>query len=133
MRIVRLLFKFVLAGFFFAAGINHFRNPAFYLRMMPPYLPWHEGLNYVSGFFEIVLGVMVLVPRWTRLAGWGLIALLIAIFPANLHMALNPEFFPELPPYAYYIRLPFQLVFIAWVYWTTLSNESSPKKRIPAH
>lgn len=122
MLIVKLLLKVALAVFFIAAGINHFRHPEFYLRTMPPYLPWHWALQYLSGFFEVVLGVLVLVPKWTRLAGWGLIALLIAIFPANLHMAVNPQLFPEFPPYVYLIRLPIQLVFIGWVYWTTLSR-----------
>ncbi len=122
MRILKSLFKFLLVAFFVMAGINHFRHPEFYLRMMPPDLPWHGPLQYLSGLFEVVLGLMVLVPRWTRLAGWGLIALLLAIFPANLYMAMNPGLFAELPAYAYYIRLPFQLVFIAWVYWTTLSS-----------
>lgn len=122
MRIVKLMLKVALAMFLIAAGINHFRHPEFYLRMMPPYLPWHSALQYISGFFEVVLGVLVLVPTWTRPAGWGLIALLIAIFPANLHMAFNPHLFPEFPPYVYLIRLPIQLVFIGWVYWTALSR-----------
>lgn len=125
MNTVRAIFKYLLVAFFVFAGINHFRNPEFYLRMMPPYLPQHEALNYLSGFFEIALGLLVLIPKYTRLAGWGLIALLVAIFPANLHMALNPHLFPELPPIAYYIRLPFQLVFAAWVYWTTIAVKKS--------
>lgn len=128
MNIVRTILKYLLVVFFVFAGVNHFRNPEFYLRMMPPYLPWHGALNYASGFFEIVLGLLVLIPKYTRLAGWGLIALLVAVFPANLHMALNPHLFPELPPAAYYIRLPFQLVFAAWVYWTTISRRGSTKQ-----
>ncbi|MBX3276632.1 MAG: DoxX family membrane protein [Acidobacteria bacterium] len=127
MDTVRKILKYLLVVFFVAAGINHFRNPEFYLRIMPPYLPWHEALNYASGFFEILLGLLVLIPRCTRFAGWGLIALLAAVFPANLHMALNPHLFPELPPMAYYIRLPFQLVFIAWVYWATLEQRRNPE------
>lgn len=122
MRILRSILRVLLVAFFVFAGVNHFRNPAFYLRMMPPYLPWHPALNYISGFFEVLLGLMVLVPSWRKLAGWGLILLLIAIFPANLHVALNAELFPELPASAYYIRLPFQLLFIAWVYWTCLTR-----------
>jgi uncharacterized membrane protein len=121
MKIVRLILKYLLVVFFVLAGVNHFINPEFYLRIMPPYLPWHEALNYLSGFLEVALALLVLVPRYTRPAGWGLIALLIAIFPANLHMALHPELFPEAPPIAWYIRLPLQLVFIAWVYWITIA------------
>ena len=123
MKKLRLVFKYLLVVFFVLAGVNHFINPEFYLRIMPPYLPWHEALNYLSGFLEVALALLVLVPKYARLAGWGLIALLIAVFPANLHMALHPELFPEAPPIAYYIRLPLQLVFIAWVYWTTIAPD----------
>lgn len=118
---LRPTFKYLLAAFFVTAGVYHFVNPQFYLRMMPPYLPWHEGLVFLSGLCEIGLGLLVLVPRYMRLAGWGLVALLIAIFPANLHMALNTHHFPEVSPAALYLRLPFQLVFIAWVYWTAIA------------
>lgn len=87
--------------------------------MMPPYLPWPLFLVYLSGILEIILGIMVIVPKLTRIAGWGLITLLIAVFPANIHMALNPDLFPSISPIALWIRLPFQAVFIAWAYWYT--------------
>lgn len=111
--------KYLLAVFFIAAGLNHFANPAFYLKMMPPYLPWPAVMNYLSGALEILLGAVVFLPRYTRLAGWGLIALLIAVFPANLYMAQNSHLFPEFRPMALWIRLPFQLVFILWAWWAT--------------
>lgn len=101
------------------AGLYHFINPAFYLRMMPPYLPWHLFLIYLSGFFEVALGALLLVPKYTRLAAWGLIALRIAVFPANIHMALNPQLFPDIPPVALWLRLPLQALFILWSYWFT--------------
>ncbi len=109
----------LLALFFIAAGANHFISPDFYLRMMPPWLPAHEAMNYLAGFFEMLGGAAVLIPAVRRYAGWGLIALLVAIFPANIHMAMNPGEFPELPRPLLYARLPFQLLFIAWVYWAT--------------
>jgi uncharacterized membrane protein len=118
-KTLKTALKFLMAAFYILAGVNHFRNPAFYLRMMPPYLPAHELLNYVSGAAEILLGAMLLIPRWTRLAGWGLIALLIAVFPANLHMALNAEQFADVPRWFLYLRLPLQLVLILWAYWHT--------------
>jgi uncharacterized membrane protein len=101
------------------AGLNHFLNPAIYLQMMPPYLPWHAELVAISGVLEILGGVGVLVPRTRRLAAWGLIALLIAVFPANLYLALNEvPFGNSVPPrWAMWLRLPFQLLFIAWAYW----------------
>ena len=110
---------FGLAVFFFVSGANHFLNPDFYVSMMPPYLPAHLALVYVSGVVEILGGVAVMIPSIRASAGWGLVLLLVAIFPANLHMALNPELFPDASPSALYGRLPFQALFIAWAYWAT--------------
>lgn len=112
----------VLGVVFVVAGANHFRNPEFYVRMMPAYLPAHLELVYLSGVFEMLGGVGVLIPRTRRAAGWGLVLLLVAIFPANLHMAMNPELFPGISPSALWLRLPFQVLFIAWVYWAALHN-----------
>src|SRR4051812_49124271 len=117
MRVLKIILKYLLCVFFVLAGLNHFINPAFYLKMMPPYLPSHLLLVYLSGFFEIVLGVIILVPALTRVAAWGLIVLLIAVFPANIHMAINPRLFPDINPSALWLRLPLQAVFIAWAYW----------------
>src|SRR4028119_193601 len=108
---IKLLSKYLLGLSFALAGLYHFINPAFYLRMMPPYLPWHLFLIYLSGFFEAALGLLLLVPKYTRLAAWGLIALLVAVFPANVQMALNPQLFPDIPPLALWLRLPLQAVF----------------------
>jgi uncharacterized membrane protein len=119
MQKFKVVMKYLLAVLFVAAGINHFVHPAFYLKMMPPYLPWHLALVYLSGAFEFLLGALVLFPRFTRLAGWGLVALLIAVFPANLYMAQNPHLFPNLSPTGLWIRLPFQLVLIWWAWWAT--------------
>jgi uncharacterized membrane protein len=119
MGVLRLVLKWLLGLMFIAAGANHFRAPEFYLPMMPPYLPWPWELIAASGSCEIVLGGLLLVPRYSRYAAWGLIALLIAVFPANLHMALNPDLFPKLSPVAIWARLPLQGVLIAWAYWLT--------------
>jgi len=101
------------------AGANHFVNADFYVAMMPAYLPWHAALVWLSGVAEIALGVGVLVPRTRRVSAWGVVALLLAVFPANLNMALHPDAFPDAPRVALYVRLPFQLVLIAWAYWFT--------------
>ena len=108
-----------LSAFFVVAGANHFVNPDFYVAIMPPYVPAHLELVYVSGVFEILGGIGVLVPTIRALAGWGLVLLLVAVFPANLHMALHPELFSDLPTFGLYLRLPFQVLFVAWAYWST--------------
>ena len=113
------LTRFVFGAAFVVAGLNHFRNPGFYVGIMPPYLPWPLALVYVSGVAEAVLGALLLFPTWTVLAAWGLIALLIAVFPANVHMAMHPELYPSVPPTLLLIRLPVQGLLIAWAYWYT--------------
>ena len=111
-----------MAAFYVFAGINHFRDPGFYLPMMPSYLPWHRELIWGSGVAEIGLGLAVLVPALRVAAAWGLIALLVAVFPANLHVAL------ENVPIGgraeglgawNWLRLPLQPVLIAWAWWYT--------------
>jgi uncharacterized membrane protein len=111
--------RVILGVAFVLAGLNHFVNPDFYVRIMPPYLPWHLALVYLSGIAEAALGALLLVPRWSRLAAWGLVALLVAIFPANVHMAMHPEAFPGVAPLLLYVRLPLQLVLILWAWWYT--------------
>jgi len=125
---VRLPKRLALVGlslFFVVAGINHFVNPNFYVQIMPPYLPAHRELVYLSGVLEILGGVAVLIPGIRTTAGLGLVLLLVAIFPANLHMALNPEQFPGMSPAVLYARLPLQALFIAWAYWATRPGAST--------
>ena len=90
--------------------------------MMPPYVPFHLAMVQLSGVAELALGLLLLIPRTAPLAAWGLIALLVAVFPANLQMALHPETFPEFNPVTLWLRLPLQPVMIAWAYWYTGSN-----------
>lgn len=113
------LTRFVFGAAFVVAGLNHFRNPGFYVGIMPTYLPWPLALVYISGVAEAVLGALLLFPTWTVLAAWGLIALLIAVFPANVHMAMHPDLYPSVPPTWLLIRLPVQGLLIAWAYWYT--------------
>lgn len=109
-----------LAGpFFVFAGVMHFVIPKTYQRIMPPYVPAPKAMVYASGVAEIAggAGLMASPDRARRLAGWWLIATLVGVFPANLHMALYPDDFAEGPgghP-ALWARLPFQGVFVAWV------------------
>lgn len=120
----KLVMKWLLALLFVAAGVNHFVRPDFYVKIMPPYLPWHHELVLLSGAFEVLGGVGLLVPKVQRAAAWGLIALLVAVFPANLHMAFHPEAFPDIPPAALWGRLPLQALFILWAYWFTRRDGS---------
>lgn len=112
---------YLMAIIYIAAGINHFKNAKFYLRIIPPYLPFHKWLNWISGVAEIILGVMLFFPSVRSLAAWGIIALLIAVFPANIyHFTTKGKTIPELkaPVWALGLRLAFQFVFIywAWIY-----------------
>ena len=111
----RLLLLLALSLFFINVGVDHFINPDFYLNIMPDYLPFHAEAVYLSGFFEILGGIVVLIPKLRALARWGLISLLIAVFPANIYMAMNPNVFPEFSLALLYFRLPLQFVFIFWV------------------
>ena len=121
---MRTATRYLFGLLFVAAGVNHFVNTAFYVRIMPPYLPWHEELVLLSGVAEIALGALLLVRRYARVAAWGLILLLVAVFPANLHMAMSPEQFPSISPLALWLRLPLQGVLIAWAYWYTRPEAS---------
>jgi uncharacterized membrane protein len=127
MQKVKTILQYLFAIFFVLAGLNHFLNVGFYMKIMPPYLPWHLFLVYLSGVFEIALGLLLLIPKFTSLAGWGLIALLFAVFPANIHMAVNPQLFPEFSPMLLWLRLPIQFVLIAWAYWYTLPTIKKPE------
>lgn len=116
---MRTPLRWLFGILFILAGLNHFRSPGFYINIMPPYLPWHRELVAISGVAEIALGALLLFRRWSVLAGWGLIVLLVAIFPANLHMAMNPQLYPSISPTALWLRLPLQVLLIAWAYYYT--------------
>ena len=112
----------IMAAFYIVAGVMHFLHPDFYLPMMPHYLPWHGALIFLSGVAELGLGVAVLIPSLRPLAAWGIILLLIAIFPANLHIALHnvPVFgAAEGAGILNWVRLPLQGVLILWAWWYT--------------
>ncbi|MGB3311899.1 MAG: MauE/DoxX family redox-associated membrane protein [Nodosilinea sp.] len=126
MHWLKTVSKYFMALFYSLAGANHFLNSDFYLSMMPPYLPWHEFLVALSGGFEILLGALLLVPKYSSLAAWGLIALLIAVFPANIHMATHAELFPAISPTLLWVRLPLQAVLMAWAYWHTRPTLTAP-------
>lgn len=119
MRIIKRILKWLFGFAFVLAGANHFINADLYIKIMPPVLPAPLFLIYLSGVFEIVLGVLLLIPKFTRLAAFGLIGLLIAVFPANVYMALNPQLFSQFGLAALYLRLPLQMILIGLVFWLT--------------
>jgi uncharacterized membrane protein len=131
MSTVKRILLYVMSAFYVFAGVNHFRDPGFYLPMMPPYLPWHAELVALSGVAEIGLGLALLVPAWRRLAAWGVMALLVAIFPANLHVALH-----DVPIGGRaeglgiwnWVRLPFQLPLLVWAWWYTRPDAGATRR-----
>jgi uncharacterized membrane protein len=125
MSVVRRVALVALAIFFIGAGINHFVHPGVYVRMVPPWLPAPALLVQVSGICEMLGGIGVLLHNTRRFAGAGLIALLVAVFPANVQMAQHPELYADIAAApALYIRLPLQLVLIAWVWWICILSRS---------
>ena len=114
--------KFSLFGlslFFIYFGIDHFINPEFYLSIMPPAFPLHAEAVYISGFFEILGGMSVLIAPLRKIAGWGLVVLLICVYPANIYMAITPEAFPDISRVLLYFRLQLQFLFIYLAYSVT--------------
>lgn len=109
------------AIFYVVAGTLHFIKTDAYLRIMPPYIPWHLAMVRISGVLEILGGLGLLLSRTRRAAAWGLVALLIAVFPANIYMATNPvdAGAESVAPVLRWARLPLQLVFIWWLLWCT--------------
>ncbi len=106
----------IMSIFYIVAGINHFINPAFYKKIMPSYIPWHIQFIYTSGILEIVFGILIIPSVTRKAAAWGIIILLVAIFPANVYMATNnwDEDNPNL--WILILRLPLQFLLIWWAY-----------------
>ncbi|MBJ7330163.1 MAG: DoxX family protein [Solirubrobacteraceae bacterium] len=101
---------------FIFAGLMHFINPKMYERIMPKYLPAHRELVYASGVTEALGGLLVLSPKTRVLGGWILLLTIIGVYPANVHMALNPDDYPEVPKPALWIRLPLQFPMALWAW-----------------
>lgn len=119
---VRSILRGLLAVTFVAAGAMHFISPSAYASVMPPYLPNHRELVAISGACEMAGGVGVLLPQpLRRWAGWGLVALLIAVFPANIEIARRGATFgsTQIAPIWGWLRLPFQALLIAWALFAT--------------
>lgn len=120
--------RVVLAVSMITVGILHFAKPVPFVKIVPPQLPYPLELVYISGFFEILGGIGVLVPLVSVAAAWGLIALFVAVFPANINMAVNQIDLEGVPPNPalYWARLPLQAVLIAWAWWYTRNANTQP-------
>lgn len=121
------IFRVILAVSIIIVGITHFLRPEQYARIVPPPFPPLASV-YISGFFEIMGGIGLVIPFVSVAAAWGLIALFIGVFPANIYMTLHHIKIDGIPynQTLYWARLPFQAVFIAWAYWYTRQPETQP-------
>ena len=134
---LKLLSTILMGLFYIFVGVNHFTDPYWFLQIVPPYLPYKIQLVYISGLLEVILGVMLLIPKTRFYAGWGLIVLLIAVYPANIDMFVNDvdvqtnvqgitERIEDADGVRLrnFIRLPFQFLF-AWLVWRHTKQRSS--------
>lgn len=110
---------YVMACLYLLAGLNHFRNPKVYTRIIPPALPAPKLLNILSGLAEIILAITLCLPATSKWAAWGIIILLIAVFPANIYMYTNKKAAQALPTWVLLVRLPLQFVLMGWAYLYT--------------
>ena len=120
---------YVMGPLYVVAGVLHFVVPELYAQIIPPFLPAPLALVYLSGVAEIAVGVGLLIPRTRRYAAWATIALLVAIFPANVYMATSMVAIEGLgggdpSSTARWLRLPLQGVLILWAYWYTDASSS---------
>jgi len=122
------------AIFYIGAGILHFTKTEFYLRIVPPYIPWHLTMVWISGICEIVGGLALLIPSVRRAAAWGIVCLLVAVFPANIYMATDPVAVgaTSLSPLVLWGRLPLQFVFVWWVLWVSRDSQATHATQSPA-
>ncbi len=104
---------------FMAGGIAHFTHTGFFMSIMPPYIGYHREIVYVSGVFEILGAIGILLPALRQWAGNGLLLLVLCVSPANIHMWLNPQLFPDVSPVFLSARLVVQVLLLVLIWWCT--------------
>lgn len=111
-------FSMIVMGIFYISiGVSHFTSPIWYVQIVPPYLPYKLEIVYISGLFEILFGGMLFFKKTRFLAGWGLILLLIAVYPANIYLAQTNGAAMNTTPLIAWGRLPVQFIFVGLAYW----------------
>lgn len=127
---MKAIVRSLLALLMIAVGITHFLDPAAFAAIVPKALPAPFALVYVSGIAEIAGGVGLLIPKTRRWAAWGLIALYIAVFPANVNMAIHhlPLGAEPVPSWALWARLPLQFALIYWAWRYTKAPDAAPRR-----
>ena len=115
--LVKVISVFVMGIFYVIVGVKHFQDPSWFVQIIPPILPYKYEMVYLSGFFEVLLGILLMIPRFQSIAAKGLIALLICVYPANIYLAQTNGVAMGISPLIAWGRLPFQFVFIGLAYW----------------
>ena len=115
--LVKGISVYVMGIFYIIVGIKHFQDPSWFVQIVPPILPYKYELVYISGFFEVLLGILLMIPRFQSIAAKGLMALLICVYPANIYLAQTNGVALGISPLIAWGRLPFQFVFISLAYW----------------
>lgn len=123
---MRTFVRLLTAAIYIGIGVAHFARPISFAQIVPPYIPAPEFMVYLSGVFEILGGIGLLIPRLRRVSGWGLIALTIVVFQANIYMAVEEIYLPGMPkePALLWARLPLQFLFIAMI-WVSMNTGST--------
>ena len=115
--LVKVISVYVMGIFYIIVGIKHFQDPNWFVQIVPPILPYKYELVYISGFFEVLLGILLMIPKFQSIAAKGLMALLICVYPANIYLAQTNGVALGISPLIAWGRLPFQFVFIGLAYW----------------
>tara|TARA_B000000609_G_scaffold141145_1_gene119858 strand:- start:321 stop:689 length:369 start_codon:yes stop_codon:yes gene_type:complete len=115
--LVKGISVYVMGIFYIIVGIKHFQDPSWFVQIVPPILPYKYELVYISGFFEVLLGILLMIPKFQSIAAKGLMALLICVYPANIYLAQTNGVALGISPLIAWGRLPFQFVFIGLAYW----------------
>ena len=115
--LVKGISVYVMGIFYIIVGIKHFQDPSWFVQIVPPILPYKYELVYISGFFEVLLGILLMIPKFQSIAAKGLMALLICVYPANIYLAQTNGVALGVSPLIAWGRLPFQFVFIGLAYW----------------
>lgn len=107
---------YLMAVSYMLAGLNHFRQPDLYEKIIPPFIPYKKQVNEIIGFLTIIFGVYIFIPAYTEYALWSIIFLLIVVFPSNIYMLISKEAGLAIPKWILLLRIPFQFLLIYWAY-----------------